>query len=114
MDMGIQLALSAAVDEKKLLTAKVNAITLSDLTIKESKITKPDVDAMKKEFNILFKFLMNAANMYALGAPIQIPDEVTFSGITARIPGFKLRINSGSIGIAANMTLLAQFLPPDI
>lgn len=107
MDMGIQLALSAAVDEKKLLTAKVNAITLSDLTIKESKITKPDVDAMKKEFNILFKFLMNAANMYALGAPIQIPDEVTFSGITARIPGFKLRINSGSIGIAANMTLLA-------
>jgi len=101
------LSLSARIDSaKKDLYAKINGIGVNDIQIVDVKISKkPDVAALMKEFNILFKFVVNAVNIMALEKPTHIPESIVVSFITVIIKSVSMRILNGIFGVASEFSI---------
>jgi hypothetical protein len=99
-----ELSLSAKT-ENSAIYAHVNGISLKDLKITASKIENPNIELMKKEFNTLFKFVVNAVNIYALETPIKLPEEIPLDIITILIKGFTIKFLDGALGVGVKLAL---------
>ena len=108
LGVNCDLTVTAAINDKKDLVAKLVNIGIKDIVvIGKPLIDPPPVEAMVKEFNTLFKFIVNGVNIFAFDTPIHIPDVIPLDFIKLLIPAASLRILNGALGAAATL----QFLP---